>query len=67
MTQEEIQRLEDFATDIISTHAKLEHAIEQANKDGVKITQKLLSLYVEVKSLIRKHTKPQGEDNGMGE
>ena len=62
MTPEEIQRLEEFATDLIRIHSKLEQAINDANREGIETTQKVLSLYVDVKSFIRKNTKIQEGD-----
>ena len=58
---EELQRLEDFATDVLIVHDRHKRMSEESIKDNIDISNKLMNLYVSIKSEIRKHS-PKQED-----
>jgi hypothetical protein len=58
---DEIKRLEDFATDILIVHDRCQQLAKEAAKDNIDISNKLMNIYVSIKSEIRKH-KPKQED-----
>lgn len=58
---EELQRLEDFATDVLIVHDRHKRISEESIKDNIDISNKLMNLYVSIKSEIRKHS-PRNED-----
>lgn len=58
---EELQRLEDFATDVLIVHDRHKRMSEESIKDNIDISNKLMNLYVSIKSEIRKHS-PRNED-----
>lgn len=58
---EELQRLEDFATDVLIVHDRHKRISEESIKDNIDISNKLMNLYVSIKSEIRKHS-PKQED-----
>ena len=60
-TPEEIKRLEDFATDVLIVHDRHKRMSEESIKDNIDISNKLMNIYVSIKSEIRKH-KPRQED-----
>lgn len=53
---EELQRLEDFATDVLIVHDRHKRMSEESIKDNIDISNKLMNLYVSIKSEIRKHS-----------
>jgi len=56
---EELQRLEDFATDVLIVHDRHKRMSEESIKDNIDISNKLMNLYVSIKSEIRKHSPKQ--------
>lgn len=56
---EELQRLEDFATDVLIVHDRHNRMSEESIKDNIDISNKLMNLYVSIKSEIRKHSPKQ--------
>lgn len=59
ISPEELQKLEDFATDILLIHDRHKRMHEETVKDNIDISNKLMALYVSVKSEVRKHTPKQ--------
>lgn len=60
-TPEEIKRLEDFATDVLIVHDRHKRMADESIKDNIDISNKLMNIYVSIKSEIRKHS-PRNED-----
>ena len=60
-TPEEIKRLEDFATDVLIVHDRHKRMADESIKDNIDISNKLMNIYVSIKSEIRKHTKQEVE------
>lgn len=58
---DEIKRLEDFATDVLIVHDRHKRMSEESIKDNIDISNKLMNIYVNIKSEIRKHTKQEVE------
>ncbi len=58
---DEIKRLEDFATDILIVHDRHKRMADESIKDNIDISNKLMNIYVSIKSEIRKHTKQEVE------
>ncbi len=61
MDEQEKQRLEDFATDILILHDRHKRISEESVKDNIDISNKLMNIYVHIKSEVRKHTKQEVE------
>ncbi len=61
MDEQEKQRLEDFATDILIVHDRCQQLAKEAAKDNIDISNKLMNIYVNVKSELRKYTKQEVE------
>lgn len=59
MTQEEITKLEDFATALIIAHDRHVRLFNEINKELIDVSNKLMSLYVEIRSEIRQQTKQE--------
>ena len=56
---EELQRLEDFATDVLIVHDRHKRMADESIKDSIDISNKLMNIYVSIKSEIRKHSPKQ--------
>lgn len=61
ISPDELQKLEDFATDILLIHDRHRRITQEAVKDNLDISNKLMNIYVNIKSEVRKH-KPRQED-----
>lgn len=57
----ELQKLEDFATDILLIHDRHRRITQEAVKDNLDISNKLMNIYVNIKSEVRKHKQQEVE------
>lgn len=60
-TAEELKQLEDFATDVLIVHDRHKRMSEESIKDNIDISNKLMNIYINIKSEIRKY-KPKQDD-----
>lgn len=58
---DELQRLEDFATDILIIHDRHRRMMQDVAKDNLDISNKLMNIYVNIKSEVRKHKQQEVE------
>lgn len=58
---DELQRLEDFATDILIIHDRHRRMMQDVAKDNLDISNKLMGIYVNIKSEVRKHKQQEVE------
>lgn len=61
VSPEELQKLEDFATDILLIHDRHRRITQEAVKDNLDISNKLMNIYVNIKSEVRKHKQQEVE------
>lgn len=61
VSPEELQKLEDFATDILLIHDRHRRITQEAVKDNLDISSKLMNIYVNIKSEVRKHKQQEVE------
>lgn len=61
VSPEELQKLEDFATDILLIHDRHRRIMQDAAKDNLDISNKLMNIYVNIKSEVRKHKQQEVE------
>lgn len=61
VSPEELQKLEDFATDILLIHDRHRRIMQDASKDNLDISNKLMNIYVNIKSEVRKHKQQEVE------